>query len=118
MAARSLHRGRGRTNSPARAMPGSDERKSPDRGASAPAEGREGEAFVEEICREVTGQVGVVERRAYLDHIHGDQAGAGETAHERECLAGGEAAGDRRAGAGREGGVDAVDVEGDVERAL
>ena len=59
-----------------------------------------------------------IEGRRNLDHVGADEIEAAEAAHELERLARGQAADLRRAGAGREGRVDGVDVEGEVGRAI
>ena len=59
---------------------------------------------------------GLVEGWRDLHHVGADKVEMAEAAHQLQRLAAGEAADLRRAGAGREGRIDGVDVEGEIGR--
>ena len=80
--------------------------------------GKQRDSFVQKMRREVGRQVRDVERRADLDEIDADEVAAGQAAHQLQRLARRQAARHRRARARRERGIDAVDVEGQVDGAL
>jgi hypothetical protein len=58
--------------------------------------------------------VGVIVGRGQLDHVHAAPVEFADAAQDGVRLARGEAARDRRAGAGGEGGIEAVDIEAQV----
>ena len=62
------------------------------------------------------GDLGVVERRRDLDEVHADEVEPAEPAHQLQRLPAREPARHRRAGARREGRVEPVDVEGEIDR--
>src|SRR5438128_4585572 len=62
--------------------------------------------------------VGMVVGRGKLDHVHSAPVEIGNAAEDGVSLARGETARNRRAGAGREGGIEAVDVEAQVRGAM
>ena len=85
---------------------------------SAGRRGRRARQDLEQHLRRGLGRVGGgVVLRGHLDDVAADDVEPGAAAHQLHGLARAQAAGFRRAGAGREGGIEAVDVEGDVGRA-
>ena len=71
------------------------------------------------VCEAATdGDLGVIVRGRHLDDVGGDQVAGGQAAQDLQQLAGGHAARLGRAGAGRVRRVEAVDVDGDVQRAV
>jgi hypothetical protein len=80
--------------------------------------GQDAEHLVEQVRRDQRGVAGRVVGRRDLDEVAADEVQPRAAPHDLERLPGAEAAGLHRAGAGREGGVEAVDVEAEVDRRI
>src|SRR5215204_6968355 len=86
-------------------------------GNSETCAGREqGEVFPGKSCGGERRDLGNVVGRRHLDDVHSLEFEAGESAQDRLRLPGEEAADLRGAGAGREGRVERIDVEAEIDR--
>ena len=79
---------------------------------------QQGDQLVGDVAGGDAGDLGVVVGRGDLDDVGADEVQAAEAAQDLQQFAAGDAAGLRGAGAGGVGGVEHVDVDGDVERAV